>query len=164
MMVRGCLVLGLLGVGLLACGQPASSPSPHGASAANATGSASSSSAASPASTSPEGGGRLTAAQLAALGPVADSPCRAHKIPPEVKAGACRVVGPLQGAITGTKGEATPGYDAALEACVAAPGCIGVSSDWYGGASPWYPVLGASGFAVDSASYACTLLLDCNPK
>lgn len=103
---------------------------------------------------------RLDRATLDSLGAPPASSCAALAIPADLVVGDCKVVGPYPGAIAGSdKSAEFEGYQAALEACVAAPECIGVSSDWYAG-FPWYWVSGKT-FAADSDSYACTLVLDC---
>lgn len=108
--------------------------------------------------------GRLSRAQIDAFGPAGDSVCRAHKVASGAKVGACSVVGPYPGVIDGAaKSADSERYEDALDACVSAPACIGVSSSWYIG-SPWFFVEGAAKFAVDDDSYGCTLLLDCPPN
>ena len=108
--------------------------------------------------------GRLSRAQIEAYGTAPDSACRAHKVDPGTTVGACSIVGPYPGLIDGaTKSADFERYEDALDACMNAPACIGVSSRWYIG-TPWFFVDGAAKFKVDDASYGCTLLLDCPPN
>lgn len=104
-------------------------------------------------------GRRLTAPEIDALGSPVQSPCSNNKLPPDTKAETCAVRGPYQGIITGQQGPDRSLSDA-LAACGADPSCLGVSSVWYS-QSPWFTVTKASSFAVDTASYGCTMVLDC---
>ena len=105
---------------------------------------------------------RLSKAQLEGLGDVGDSVCRGYQAANGMTIGDCTVRGPYMGEIRGgLLGDAHESYEAALQACEASPGCIGVSTDWYIGAT-WSPVLGEGSFQVDEQSYGCTLVLDCS--
>jgi hypothetical protein len=163
------LVLTLSLVGLACANEPeptapvAKPAEPASAEPASAEPASAEPASAEPASADPEptrGNSRLDAGKLDALGEPQDSPCRAHAVEAGLERGGCKIVGPYPGVIEGTKGTESEAYAAALDACVAADDCIGVSSDWYTG-SAWYPVLGATSFAVDTNSYGCTLILDC---
>jgi hypothetical protein len=104
-------------------------------------------------------GRRLTVPEIDALGAPVQSPCSNNRLPPDTKAGTCAVRGPYQGIITGKQGTEGSLSDA-LAACGADPSCLGVSSVWYT-QSPWFAVTQASSFEVDTASYGCTMVLDC---
>lgn len=107
-------------------------------------------------------GRRLTASEIDALGSPVQSPCSNNQLLLDTEAKTCTVRGPYQGIITGKRGIEGSLSDA-LTACRADPSCLGVSSIWYT-QSPWFTVTQASSFAVDTASYGCTMVLDCRER